>query len=218
MAFGAIVLPGGIAAESDPTALKIAQNLADLNDAATARSNLDLKDLAEVDRAELREVPAASMAADGDVLAADGLGGYAWETPAAAGGGWIRETVSVSMPAPVANDGTGQNLSIDVGSPGPYFVDSFLIEQIGGDYAAGTPNLSLGLFCNPARSIGFRGVEFTFPPSVLPSSWTQPGWGFAALNDDTIYLTLTDNTFTGNTVQYRVFVTLTRPASVTDNT
>ncbi|MCA9560400.1 MAG: LamG domain-containing protein [Myxococcales bacterium] len=76
--------PAGVAAEVDPLALKVAQDLADLNSAATARDNLGLGDLATVDRADLREVSAAGS--DGQVLTAQGAGIYGWEDAPEAGG------------------------------------------------------------------------------------------------------------------------------------
>lgn len=64
-------------------ALKRTKNLGDLPDVSAARTNLGLGDLAVVNRAALLEVPAGGSA--GQVLTADGLGGYAWAAPAGGG-------------------------------------------------------------------------------------------------------------------------------------
>lgn len=212
--------PAGVAAESDPTALKIAQNLADLNNAATARSNLGLKDLAEEERANLREVPAASMAADGDVLAADGLGGYAWEAPAAAGGNWVRETVSASMGAPEFQTGQNYDLTVVAGGPGPYYVESALITQIGGTSADPIDDTfsRFNIFRNPGRTDVYVGGQSLYLGDV-PATVPLGVIGHDSAGNDSLYVRFTDGEIgTGETVQFQVFLTIRRPAGITDNT
>lgn len=220
MAFGAIVLPGGIGAESDPTALKIAQNLGDLNDAATARDNLGLKELAELDIADLDLVDGAGTANDGDVLTADGLGGYGFEAPAA-GGNWIREQISAAMGAPEFQTGQNYDFDLTAGGPGPFYIESILITQTGGTSGDPIDNsfARLDLYRNPGRSIPYNNASSLFMPSVLPGTVDIGDFGHDTSGADKIYLRFTDGkSGTGLTVQYTVFATIRRPGGLTDNT
>lgn len=155
--------PAGVLAESDPTALKIASNLGDLEDAGDARDNLELGDLAVEDRASLREVPAGGD--DGDVLTSDGANGYAWEAPA--GGGGLAETSITVSTGEIAASGSA---NVDFGIPGAGV--RFLVTEIRVERTAGSGTaMTMALWADDARSTGRQwviGSEFSSGLTVDP--------------------------------------------------
>ncbi len=154
MGFSYYQPPAGVAAELDPTALKIAQNLADLNSDALARANLGLSDLATTARGSLFEVVNPAGADDGDVLTADGAGSYTWEAPAGGGGG---SSLPGSPVGVLLDYDPSRNVDAD-SSPNGYAA----VLHGGGPTEATENGITVGSFSSDA-------LEFELP---RPANWT----------------------------------------------
>lgn len=151
-------------------------------------------------------------------------GNFSFPSTSGGGGGggsgdegyWIREQISATMTEPLENNGQNFDLDVAAGGPGPYIIESYLIVQVGGTYDGGMPSLNLAAYLNAARSTPYWG-NFASPPMLLPSTGTWGVIGFDLTMEDKIRIRINDNSFSFQTVQYQIFLTIRRPAGLTDN-
>lgn len=124
----------------------------------------------------------------------------------------IIDTATVAMGAPMSTDSGVADLDLEMGTAGPWYIREITVTQIGGTYSGNADSTQLTFFYDAARQNSNSAV-FPFLSGALPVTVTLGGHSHDAEADDgtTCYLRLTENAFTGETVQYQVDVKFSRP-------